>query len=283
MSTIAMNGSSTSPTYTTARTAAMRARAQGCECRQTCQQRVRSGDVTTTTGSTPNLSSVDAAPVVDTPRFAVDAVLLDLDGTVVDSGPALVRAWSRWAAEYAITEEQLGAVVAHGLTAAALVSALLPDDQTEAGLARIDELEIGDVAGITALPGAEAFVAALPPGRWAIVTSGIRRVAQVRLRAAGLAPPPVLVTADDVRHGKPDPEPFLLGAAGLGVSPTRCLVVEDSPAGLAAARAAGMATIGVTTTHPATELQADYVVEGLQNLRVDLDGGGLTIGVAGTA
>ncbi|HZC25872.1 MAG TPA: HAD-IA family hydrolase [Actinopolymorphaceae bacterium] len=235
--------------------------------------------MTTTSGTTPHRS----AGAVDLPEFAVDAVLLDLDGTLVDSASALVRTWSRWAAEHSVTPDQMRAVVAHGLTAAALVAALLPAEQVAAGLARIDELEIADVEDVTALAGSEAFVSALPVERWAIVTSGNRRVAEVRLEAAGLVPPPVMVTADDVCRGKPDPEPFLLGAARLDVAPSRCLVVEDSPAGLAAARAAGMATVGVTTTHPARDLHADHVVEGLQNLRVDVDGGRLTIGVTGTA
>jgi mannitol-1-/sugar-/sorbitol-6-phosphatase len=93
----------------------------------------------------------------------------------------------------------------------------------------------------------------------------------------------VLVTADDVRRGKPDPEPYLLGAQRVGVDPARCLVVEDAPAGLAAARAAGMPAIGVTTTHAATDLDAHVVVEGLQNLRVGVDDGALTIEVTGGA
>ena len=95
-------------------------------------------------------------------------------------------------------------------------------------------------------------------------------VAEARLRAAGIDPPAALVTADDVRRGKPDPEPYLLGAARLGVEPARCLVIEDAPAGLAAGRAAGMQTVGVATTHEAADLDADLVVAGLQDLHVDV-------------
>jgi sugar-phosphatase len=235
--------------------------------------RVRSEDVTTTTGSSPRTST----------ELSADAVLLDLDSTLVDSMPSLVRSWSRWAEEHALTPAQVRSAVGHGLTAAAIVARLLPPEQCAAGLARIGELETSDVADVTALPGAHELLSALPPDRWAIVTSGNQQVARARLRAAGLPDPAVLVTADDVRRGKPDPEPYLLGALRVGADPARCLVVEDAPAGLTAARAAGMLAIGVTTTHAATDLDAHVVVEGLQNLRVGLDGDALTIVVTGAA
>ena len=123
----------------------------------------------------------------------------------------------------------------------------------------------------------------MPGGRWTIVTSGNRAVAGARLRVAGLPVPQTLVSADDVRNGKPDPEPYLLGAKRLGIAPERCVVVEDAPAGLAAARAAGMATIAVTTHYGRAELDADLVVEDLQNVRVEVDGHALTILVADQA
>lgn len=205
-----------------------------------------------------------------------DAVLLDLDGTLVDSYPALVRCWSTWAAEYGIGKDEFSAVVGHGLTSAAIVRALVPSDQAVSAQRRIDELEATDLSDIRALPGAREFTSALPSGRWAIVTSGNAAVATARAKAAGIAHE-VMVTADDVREGKPDPEPYLLGAKLLGVSPARCVVVEDAPAGLAAARAAGMRSIAVTTHHAASELDADVVVEGLHKLRVTVDGQALRI------
>ncbi|WP_020573472.1 HAD-IA family hydrolase [Actinopolymorpha alba] len=230
--------------------------------------------MTTTTGSTSNLADAE---------LTVEAVLLDLDGTLVDSTPALIRAWSRWAVEHSVTREEFSRVVGHGLTSAAIVAALVPADQVAAAHRRIDELEVADVDGITALPGAREFVSGLPVDRWAIVTSGNRAVAQARIEAAALPVPPMLVTADDVRRGKPDPEPFLRGAERLGIEPSRCLVVEDAPAGLAAARAAGMRSVAVTTHHSPAELDADLIVEDLQNLRVEVDGTALTIRLAGTA
>ena len=134
-------------------------------------------------------------------------------------------------------------------------------------------------AGETAaLPGARDVVAGLPPDRWAVVTSGNRKLARARLQAAGLVPP-ALVTADDVRRGKPDPEPFLLGARRLGVDPGQCLVIEDAPSGLKAAEGAGMRTVAVTTTHKAEELQADAVIADLSAVRVAATNGRLTVSI----
>nr|WP_238341886.1 HAD-IA family hydrolase [Actinopolymorpha rutila] len=209
-----------------------------------------------------------------------EAVLLDLDGTLVDSTEALRRSWTTWAIEQELTQQDFAQVLGHGLTSSAIVAALVPPDRIAAAQARIDELEVEDVTGIVALPGAQAFVSSLPAGRWTIVTSGNRAVARARLRVAGLPVPDTLVSADDVRHGKPDPEPYLLGAKRLGIAPERCVVVEDAPAGLTSARAAGMATVAVTTHYERAELDADVVVGDLQNVRVEVDGDGLTISVA---
>lgn len=201
--------------------------------------------------------------------LTADALLFDLDGTLVDSTPAVTRAWTRWAVEHGVTAAQFRAVHAHGRTASALVADLLPAAQVPAAVRRIDELELADVDGVVPLPGAGALLTALPADRWTIVTSGNRVLATRRIVAAGLPVPSRFVTADDVRHGKPDPEPYLAGAALLGVPPERCVVVEDAPAGLTAARAAGMATVAVTSTHTADELKADLVVADLSRLAVE--------------
>ena len=197
-----------------------------------------------------------------------DALLFDLDGTLVDSTPAVLRSWTRWAVEHGVTAEQFAAVHSHGRTAAELVADLLPAHRVPGAVARIEELERSDTEGIAALPGAAELLATLPADRWAIVTSGVRPLARARIAAAGLPVPGVLVTADDVARGKPDPEPFLLGAARLAVPAQRCVVVEDAPAGLAAARAAGMRSVAVTTTHGTDDLAADLVVPDLSALTV---------------
>jgi len=214
-------------------------------------------------------------------RSPFAAVLFDMDGTLVDSTPSVERCWARWAEEMDIDLRRL--LGWHGVPAAAIARALLPPERVEAGVARITELELEDTDGIRPLPGAAEALAVLPVGRAAIATSCTRPLARARLAAAGLDAPEVVVTADDVSRGKPDPEPFLLAAQRLGVDASRCLVVEDAPAGLAAARAAGCATLGVTTTTPAGELSADVVVRDLAQVRVVVDEDGVHVLAGGPA
>ncbi len=164
----------------------------------------------------------------------VQAVLLDMDGTLVDSDAAVERSWRTWAAEYRVDPGR-GPLVAHGLPALGNVRRLRPDlsEDEAAAAARYQlELEYVDVADITAAPGAPELLGEL------VVTSADPPLARTRLAAAGIRPA-LLITIDDVRAGKPDPEGYLLAARKLGVDPRRCLVVEDAEAGVRAGRAAG--------------------------------------------
>lgn len=206
-------------------------------------------------------------------RFEVDALLFDMDGTLVDSTASVLRSWDTVAAEFAIPGELLAVVPRHGRPATEILADLVPPDVIGPAAARLDELEMTDTADVTLLPGAAQLMAAAPPGRWAVVTSAGRALARIRLAAAGIDAPRV-VTIDDVSRGKPDPEPFLLGAKLLGVSPERCLVFEDAPAGLAAARAAGASTVAVTTTHTADQLEADLIVPDLTAVHIERGGDG---------
>ena len=156
----------------------------------------------------------------------------------------------------------------HGVPSRQIVADLVAPHRVRAAADRIHDLELADVDGVVALPGAVEALAALPAGRAAVVTSCSRPLALARIGAAGLRVPDAVVTADDVRRGKPDPEPFLLGAERLGVAPQDCLVVEDAPSGLAAARAAGMASLAVTTTTDAADLDADLVVTNLADVEL---------------
>lgn len=209
----------------------------------------------------------------------VQAVLFDMDGTLTDSLPATVRSWTTWAVEHDVTAEQLADQ--HGVPAADIVAALFDEDRRAAALARINHLELHDTDGVTALPGAAEALATLPAGRVAIVTSSGRALCRARLAAAGLPEPAVIITADDVTRGKPDPEPFLTAAAALGVDPGQCLVAEDAPAGIAAAKAAGCTALGLLTTVPAAELsQADAVVATLADLEWQVDDSGIAVDLA---
>lgn len=203
------------------------------------------------------------------------AVLFDNDGTLVDSTPAATRAWTVWAGEYDADMTSLAGV--HGLPARDIVALVAPRAPADEALARIIELEEQDTEGVVALPGALEALRACR-GSDALVTSATRELAQARLRAAGLPEPQVIVSAEDVVNGKPDPEPFLAAARRLGVPAQRCLVVEDAPAGLAAARAGGMGSLAVlTTTTDPERLDADLVVPDLDAVRFVRSAGGIQV------
>jgi sugar-phosphatase len=175
---------------------------------------------------------------LDFPRD-IEAVLFDMDGTLVDSDAAVERAWRTWAGERGI-DPQAALAIAAGRPAGQTVRALLPgagDETVAAATARQLALQYGDLGDLAAAPGAAELLAVIAVP-WAVVTSADRRLAGARLRAAGISPP-LLVTSEDVRAGKPDPEGYLIAAARLGADPRQCLVVEDSEAGIHAARAAG--------------------------------------------
>ncbi|MGB7448304.1 MAG: HAD-IA family hydrolase [Ornithinimicrobium sp.] len=191
------------------------------------------------------------------------AVLFDNDGTLTDSTAAVNRSWGTWAREFDLDPARLRGY--HGVPAAAIVNQMVPEHQQDAALARIVEIEAADTDGVVALPGAIAAVRALGV-RGAIVTSATRSLASARLEAAGVPTPKVMITADDITDGKPDPQPFLRAADALGVSPSDCLVVEDAPSGTAAARAAGCAVLAVLSTTDAEDLDADLIVPDLSHV-----------------
>jgi sugar-phosphatase len=183
------------------------------------------------------------------PERSFAAFLFDMDGTILTSIKAAERVWGQWAASHGLDVDAFLPTI-HGKRTEETVRALeLPGVDPVAEAASITRAEIEDVAGIEAIVGAHDFLASLPPGRWAIVTSAPRALAQARIAAVGLPMPAVLVAAEDVERGKPAPDPFLLGARKLDVAPADCLVFEDTLAGLHSAAAAGMASIVVTTTH----------------------------------
>ncbi|MFB7532011.1 HAD family hydrolase [Streptomyces sp. NPDC056178] len=214
-------------------------------------------------------------------KIHAQALLFDNDGTLLSSIESVYRCWTRWAKEYGITAEDFEGLELHGRTAGEIVAELLPADRVEEALARIEQLEVEDApGGVVILPGTKELLGALPAHRWAVVTSATRSLGRARLREVGVDFP-LMIAAEDVTRGKPDPEPYLLAAERLGVDPARCVVFEDAPAGLRAGRAAGMTTVALATTHDRSELVADVVVDDLSAISVQVTAQGVEIGTIG--
>ena len=183
-------------------------------------------------------------------ELSAPALLFDSDGVLVDSDAAVVAAWSAWSERWGLDPAVVVPQV-HGTPSRRTVARLIAEPHRAEALAMIDQMELAQADLVAAMPGALNLLDSLAAGTWCIVTSGTGSLARARLAAAGLALPPVLVTADDVARGKPDPEPYLTAARLLGEPPGRCLVFEDSPAGVSAARAAGVGhVVGVANPNP---------------------------------
>lgn len=198
------------------------------------------------------------------------AILFDLDGVLVDSRLAVEATWRRWAAARGLDPAPFLAV-AHGRRTQETLRLVASHLDVAGESAALLAIEAGSRDEIRIIAGVPELLQPLPASCWAVVTSGPRPVAEFRLR--GLPTPTVLVTADDVDRGKPDPEGYRAAAARLGVMPQECVVVEDAPPGVAAGRAAGARVIAVTTTHgPDALSEADFVLDELRRLEIRLTG-----------
>ena len=207
------------------------------------------------------------------PEFACSAILFNLDGVLVDSTRSVERQWRVWAAEHGLDVKMLLAVT-HGLRTIETIARVAPHLNVQSEVDRIEAREAADTEGVEVMAGARELVASIPANRWAVVTSGTRLLATARLNLARIPIPHVLVTAEDVVNGKPDPEPYRKGAERLGLSPSECIVIEDAPAGIASGRAAGARVIALAGTYPAAELgSANAIVQSLADIRVRGDGG----------
>jgi len=177
------------------------------------------------------------------------AFLFDVDGTLLTSIASAERAWTHWAIKHGVDVEKFLPTI-HGVRNVDSIRSLnLPGIDVEKEAAAMEAAEIADTSDVSEIPGAAAFLASLPPGSWALVTSATLPLAQARLGAAGIALPPVAITAEEVSRGKPDPQGYRLAAERLGVDPADCLVFEDAPAGIAAGEAAGADVVVITATH----------------------------------
>jgi len=205
-------------------------------------------------------------------KFA--AFLFDMDGTVINSIAAAERVWAEWARGQGLDVEKFLPTI-HGVRAIETIGRLaLPgvDAAHEADL--LLKAEAADLDGIVPIAGAAAFLASLPPERWAIVTSAPRSLALLRMKAAGIPVPAVIVAAEDVSHGKPAPDCFRLGAQRLGVDAGDCLVFEDAPAGIAAAEAAGAAVMVINATHHHASQSQHAAISGYEGVGITVDENG---------
>ncbi|TCQ74379.1 sugar-phosphatase [Raoultella ornithinolytica] len=199
--------------------------------------------------------------------------LFDLDGTLVDSLPVVERSWCRWADRFGIPHDEVLNFI-HGKQAITSLRHFLPgrsEEEIQAEFRYLEAVEAQDTDGITALPGAVALLTQLDSAGipWAIVTSGSVPVAHARHRAGGLPDAKIFVTAERVKHGKPAPDAYLLGAELLGLAPQACAVVEDAPAGLLSGLSAGCRTIAVNVPADAPRLdEADFVLTSLEELEI---------------
>jgi mannitol-1-/sugar-/sorbitol-6-phosphatase len=201
-------------------------------------------------------------------------LLVDMDGVLVDSTPAVARVWSRWALKHNMDPEYV-VHFAHGRMCLDSLRELLPHADPAVHLVEnqwMERGEIEDVADVIALPGAKELLAAVPPGRLSVVTSATRTLAEVRLRVTHLWEHVAhLVTASDIQHGKPDPEPYLKGAAAIHLAPQDCVVIEDAPSGTRSGKAAGCRVLAVRTTTedaPLLAAGADWIANDCASLHL---------------
>jgi sugar-phosphatase len=208
-------------------------------------------------------------------RVECRGILFDLDGVLIDSNPAVDRVWSGWAREHGFDAAEV-IRKAHGRPSMSTVREYVPEEIAIRENNEIERREIADIEGIIPLPGVMNLLRSIPAEQWAIVTSGTFPLATARIKAAGLPSPKSLITSSDIKKGKPDPEPYLKGAAKIGLAAADCIVLEDAGAGILAGKAAGARVIGVrSSTASDAELKAagaDWLVKNCGDVSVERSG-----------
>jgi sugar-phosphatase len=200
------------------------------------------------------------------------AFLFDMDGTLINSIEATERVWTQWALRHGLNVEAFLPTI-HGVRCIETVRRQnLPGVDPEQEAAALTQAEMDDTDGVTAIEGIAALLASLPANRWAVVTSAPRALAERRIQAAGLPLPALMITSEDVSHGKPAPDCFVLAAQKLGVDARDCLVFEDAPAGIQAAESAGASVVVISATHTHVIDTPHPVIAHYNDIRVVVDG-----------
>jgi len=213
------------------------------------------------------MSSLKVSPSV---QIHCKGILFDMDGILISSLGSVERSWTKWSLMRGV-DPAYAISVTHGCRAIETVALLRPDLDSEAELRVIEDIELADGEGIAVLPGVIDLLRALPGKRWTVVTSATERLARLRLAAAGIPVPQRIVTAENVKEGKPHPAPYLAGAALLGFKPEECMVFEDAASGAKSGRAAGCTVVATTFSHTPEELEAaHYLVEDVTGVTVEV-------------
>ena len=196
-------------------------------------------------------------------QISCRGLLFDMDGVLLDSTPAVARVWHGWAVEHGFDPREV-VRAAHGRPSISTIRDYLPNSDHSAENREVERRELADLGGIAPWPGAIELLRSLPINQWAIVTSCTRPLAEARLVAGGLPRPKFFISSDDIKNGKPAPDPYLKGAQLLGLNPADCIVVEDVPAGVRSGKAAGCRVIALCTTMPEADLRnagADWLAQ----------------------
>jgi sugar-phosphatase len=208
--------------------------------------------------------SVASSPVL----IRCKGILFDMDGVLISSLGSVERSWTKWAEMRGI-DPSYACRIAQGCRSIETVAKLRPDLDPEAENKIVEDMEIQDIEGVTVLSGVLKLLEALPKGSWTVVTSATGALAQVRLAAGGIPVPEKIITAESVSQGKPDPAPYLAGAALLGFRPEECVVFEDAASGTKAGRGAGCIVVATTFSHPIESLDAaHYLIDDVSRVEV---------------
>ena len=220
---------------------------------------------------------MDSSPAASVVTLHPRGILFDMDGVLVSSLGSVERSWEKWALARGVDPE-LAIHTAHGRRAIETVRLLRPDLNDMEELLWLERMEMADKVGLETLDGVERILEHLPEKYWTVVTSATERLARSRMEAGGVRVPAQIVSADMVTHGKPHPEPYRKGAELLGLSPSECLVIEDSASGVEAGRAAGCQVMATLYSHSLERLiHADWVVPSLEDVYVEMKGDSLEV------